>query len=202
MITNKNFNLDLKTIVIIALLIFIGYHRFLKPVEVTKEVTQTESVDIKKVVEEAINNRLQLQTPQLQPTIIYQDRIVPINNISEVPKADLKKLKNLNKYKDTTKLENATIYSEILSDGTVYSNKVVAEIDVKTITKTKETVITRKESGMFIGPSVQFNQFGINQFGLQLDYIRKNDVGAGVGAFLDNQTGQLNWRLTLRKKIF
>lgn len=202
MITNKNFNLDLKTIAIIALLIFIGYHRFLKPVEVTKEVTQTESVDIKKVVEEAINNRLQLQIPQQQPTIIYQDRIVPINNISEVSKEDLKKLKNLNKYKDTTKLENATIYSEILSDGTVYSNKVVAEIDVKTITKTKETVITRKESGMFIGPSVQFNQVGINQFGLQLDYIRKNDVGAGVGAFLDNQTGQLNWQLTLRKKIF
>lgn len=202
MITNKSFNIDLKTIGLIALLLYVGYNKFLKPVDVTKEVTQTETVDIKKVVEEAINNRLQLQTPTQQPTIIYQDRIVPVNNVSEVPKEDVSKLKNLNKYKDTTKLENATIYSEILSDGTVYSNKVIAEVDVKTVTKTKETVITRKESGLFIGPSVQFNQLGFKQVGAQLDYIRKNDVGAGIGAFIDTQTGNVNYQLTLRKKIF
>lgn len=202
MLTNKTFQIDLKTIALILLLLFVGYNQFLKPKDVSTTVTETQTVDIKKVIQEAVNYQMQLQQPTQQPTIIYQDRIVPFNNIADVPKKDLDKVKNLNKYKDTTFLENGKIYTEILSDGTVYSNKVIAEMEEKTITNTKETNTVIKESGLFISPTVQFNPIGFKAIGAQLNYIRKNDVGLGVGAFIDTQSGQLNYQLSIHKKIF
>lgn len=200
---NKKFNINIKDILIIALLLFGIYHFLLKQEREVITEKETTTVDIKKEIEEAINNQLQLQQPTQQPTIIYKDRVVPIYKNTEVKKEDLNKVKNLNKYQDTTQLENAKIYSEILSDGTVYSNKVTAEIDVKTITKTFEKKIVKYGSGIYISPSTYINPktFDYN-FGISLDYINKGDFGAGIGIQYSTSDNGIYYGINIKKKLF
>ncbi|WP_044398801.1 hypothetical protein [Lacinutrix sp. Hel_I_90] len=199
----KKYSFGIKDLTIVLLLLFGAYYFILKPERIETVVKETKTVDIKKEIKEAINNHLQLQKPEVQRTIIYQDRVLPITKETIVEPEDHDKIKNLNKYKDTTQLENGKIYSEILSDGTVYSNKIIAEMDVKTITKTKETKITKYGSGLFFSPSIQVNPVsGIQSFGASINYIYKGDFGIGAGAFLNTQAQSLNYSITLHKKIF
>ncbi len=199
---NKSFSIDIKSIALILLLLYIGCNQFISPERVEKEVKETETVDIKEVVEKAINNRLHLQEPSQQPVIVYRDRVVPVNSSTIVPKEDLDKLKNLNKYQDTTKLKNATIYSEILTDGKIYSNKITANVPVKTITKTKETKITKYASGLYLSPGVNVSPLGIKNAELGLNYIYKADFGVGAAIQYNFNDNTMNYGIKIHKKIF
>lgn len=171
---------------------------------VEKETTVTETVDIKKTIDEAVNNALARQTPETRPYIIYPDnRVVPVLNINDVSKEDLDKVKNLNTYKDTTKLKNATVYSEIVADGKVYSNKITAEVEEKTITKTVTEKTTIHGSGLFVKGGGYFSpELGNTQVLFGLEYIRKNDMGFGAGVLYDVATKEPYYGVTVSKKIF
>ncbi|WP_440881391.1 hypothetical protein [Tenacibaculum sp. C7A-26P2] len=200
---NRKFSIDIKDILIIALLLFGIYKFFLKPEREVVTEKETTTIDIKKEIEEAINNRLQLQQPTQQPTIIYQDRVVPVYKDTPIPKGDEDLVKNLNKYRDTTQLENAKIYSEILSDGTVYQNKVTAEVDVKTITNTIEKKVVKYGSGFYLSPGVNLNPInGIQSIETSINYINKGDFGFGLGVQYDLLTKDVSYGVKIHKKIF
>lgn len=202
-VLKTSFRLDIKDILLIGALLFGIYHFLLKPErEVITEKEKT-TVDIKKEIEAAINSQLQLQQPVQQPTIIYKDRVVPIYKNTPIAETDKNKIKNLNKYSDTTYLEHAKIHSEILSDGIVYSNKITAEVDVKTITKIKEKKIVKYGSGFYFSPSVYMNPNTLDyNFGIALEYLNKGDFGAGVGVQYNTNDGGIYYGISLKKKIF
>ena len=196
----KTFNVDIKDIAILILALFLFYKFILNPERVVETTKETTKIDVKKEIEEAINNKLQLQQPTQQPTIIYKDRVVPIYKDTPIKNTDV--VKNLNKYKDTVRLKNATIYSEILSDGKVYQNKVTAEVDVKTITNTIEKKIVKYGSGFYLSPEINLNPInGIQSVGASINYIHKGDIGFGVGAQYDFVTNNVNYGVKIHIKI-
>ena len=200
---NRKFSIDVKDIALIALILFGAYQFLLKPEREVVTEKETTTIDIKKVVEEAINNKLQLQQPIQQPTIIYKDRVVPVYKDTPIPKGDDDLVKNLNKYQDTTHLDNAKIYSEMLSDGTVYQNKVTAEVDVKTITNTIEKKIVKYGSGFYLSPGVNLSPIrGIESVEASINYINKGDFGFGVGAQYNLITKDISYGIKVHKKIF
>jgi hypothetical protein len=197
----KSFNI--KDVAIVLLVLFLLFQKAIFPEKEVVTETKTTTIDIKKEIEEAVNNRMQLQQPTQQPTIIYQDRVVPVYRDTPIPKGDEDKVKNLNKYTDTTKLDNAKIYSEILTDGTIYQNKVTAEVDVKTITNTIEKKIVKYGSGIYVMPEVRVNQVNfIESAGASIMYIHKGDIGFGVGADYNFQTQQMNYSGKVLIKLF
>lgn len=200
---NKTFSITVKDIVLVALIIFGAYQFLLKPEREVVTEKETTTIDIEKVIEKAINNKLQLQQPIQQPTIIYRDKVVPVYKNTPIPKGDEDLVKDLNKYLDTTYLENAKIYSEILSDGTVYQNKITAEIEVKTITKTIEKKTVKYGSGLFVSPGINLNPAkGIESIETSLNYIYKGDFGIGVGVQYNILTKDVSYGIRLHKKIF
>lgn len=203
MLSNK-FTLGIKDIAIIALLLYVLYTLFLVPENEKKTINKTQTIEVETVTENGSNNQLQLQRPKVQPAIIYKDRIVPVYHNTILSKTDLEKVKNLNKYQDTTHLENATIFSEILSDGKVYQNAIKAEIQVKTITNTIEKETIKYASSLFLSPEINFNPQAsfLDNVGIYVDYINKGDFGAGIGAsyHLDTHTVSLGFKL--HKRLF
>ena len=198
----KNFAISPKDLIIVAAGAFIVYLLFFQQKGERSTVTETQSETVDNVRESATGFNLQL--PELQPAIIYRDRIVEVEGRQDVAPIDLDKLKVLNRYKDTARLANATVYSEILTDGTVYSNKITADIQVKTITKTIEKETVRFSSALYISPEINFMP-GVNflqSAGASLNYINKTDFGVGLGINYNFNSQSMVYGLRLHKKLF
>ena len=168
-----------------------------------KETTTTETVDYRTIINEAVNNALAKQTPDTRPYIIYPNNTVKeVQNIKDVNAADLSKVRNLNVYKDTTKVENGVIYSEIGSDGKVYFNNTRAELKEKIVTKTITEKTTINGSGLFIEAGAFVNgDMKLNTVNAGLNYIYKNDVSIGGGVIFDTGTKNTYYGLKIGKKI-
>ena len=198
----KNFAISPKDLIIVAAGAFIVYLLFFQQKGERSTVTESQTETVANVRESATAFNLQL--PELQPVIIYKDRIVEVEGRKDVAPIDLDKLKVLNRYKDTARLENATVYSEILTDGTIYSNKITADIQVKTITKTIEKETVRYPSALYISPEVNFMP-GVNflqSAGASLNYINKTDFGVGLGINYNFNSQSIVYGLRLHKKLF
>jgi len=177
---------------------------------VEKETTTTQTIDIVKTIDQAVNNALANQKPERTPYIIIRDEktgketVIEVKDTSKLNAGDLSNVKELNTYKDTTRLKNATIYSRIVSDGKVYLNDVTAIVDEKTITNTTTEKTTIHGSGLFVKGGAFFSKDVINnsQVMLGLEYIRKNDVGFGAGVLYHVPTKEAYIGFTLSKKLF
>lgn len=165
--------------------------------------TRTQTIDIKKTIDEAINNALAKQQPEKVPYIIYRDKVVKVTDGTNLNSSDLSNVQELNVYKDTTRLKNATVYSEIVSDGTVYSNGITAEVNETVITNTITKETTVMGSGLFVTGGVGVGTgLNLDNIELGLDYIYKNDVGLGFYGEYNIQTKTPSAGVRLSKKIF
>jgi len=198
----KNFTISTKDLIIAACGAFIIYLLFFQQKGERSTVKETQTESIKTVRESATNFDLHL--PELQPAVIYRDRIVEVESRKDVAPIDLDKLKVLNRYKDTARLENATVYSEILTDGKIYKNTITADIQVKTITKTIEKETVRFPSALYVSPEVNFSP-GLDflqSAGASLNYINKTDFGVGIGINYNFNSQSMVYGLRLHKKLF
>ena len=187
--------------VIIAFLLWKGCSGDSGPALTT--TTSTSKVEYQKIIDSAINTALSKQKPEKVPYIVYRDRIYSVKDTAGLNLGATANVRNLNVYKDTTKLKNATVYSEITSDGVVYGNKVTAEVEKEIITNTitKETKVFA--SGVFIsGGAGVNNSLGLDNVNLGLDYIHKNEVGTGVNVQYNFITKQPIYGVKVSKKIF
>jgi len=171
---------------------------------VEKETSTTETVDIKKTIDEAVNNALAKQPAQTRPYIIYPDNHVEeVKNINDVKESDLSNVKELQVYRDTTLLDNATVYTEIAADGKVYLHKVKAEVNEKTVTKTITEKTTVNGSGFYVTGGAYLNDgMKLNTVSAGIDYIYKNDVGIGAGVIYDTSKKEVYYGVKISKKIF
>lgn len=144
------------------------------------------------------------QKPEKVPFIVYKDRIVKDTTGHYFIKPNEEaELMTLNVYKDTLKLDNAEVFSEITTDGKVYDHKVKAKTTEKTITitNTKEMVING--SGLFMSGGGGINNgMGLDNINLGLDYIHKNDVGIGANVQYNFTTKEPVFGFRILKKIF
>jgi len=157
---------------------------------VEKTTTQTESKR-----DPEIKNR----EPEKIKIIEYRDRIVKVKDERNLPREERSQVKEANRYQDTTILDNARIFSDIISEGRVLEKNIIAEIDHKEIT----TTITKNASGLFISPGLGYSPiFGIEALELNLTYISKNDLGISAGAYYNPMSNHTGFKITLHKRIW
>lgn len=157
---------------------------------VEKTTTQTESKR-----DPEIKNR----EPEKIKIIEYRDRIVKVKDERNLPREERSLVKEANRYQDTTILDNARIFSDIISEGRVLEKNIIAEIDHKEIT----TTITKNASGLFISPGLGYSPiFGIEALELNLTYISKNDLGISAGAYYNPMSNHTGFKITLHKRIW
>lgn len=193
------------TAVIIAAIITFGLLYWFLHKDAPKEGTVTtvkETVDIEHLVTEAVNNAIANQKPTQQYFTFRTDPNTGKQTVVNVQPGTEGAIK-ANVYKDTTKVNGGVIYSEIAAEGRVLQNKVRAEIEQKTITKTitNETVVHKSglflTGGAYLGDSSNLAKV---QGGLQYTY--KNDIGIGANLIYDTKSRQNYFGITVSKKIF
>jgi hypothetical protein len=157
--------------------------------KITTQIDSTKDSEIKNRVPEKIK------------IIEYPDKIVRVKNEKDLPVDQRKDVKEVNRYQDTTILENARIFSDIISDGRILEKNIKAEIDHKEITTT--TTIIKNASGLFISPSLGYSPvYGIEALELNFMYISKNDMGISAGIYYNPMSNHTGFKLTIHKRIW
>lgn len=201
----RNFAFSPKDIIIVLLGGVIVYLLFFRGnARESTSIKQTETVSFDHIREIGHNDKLSLQLPEIVPAIVYRDSIVYVKDRKKLTPIELESVKDLKRYRDTTKFENGTVYSEILSGGTVYSNKVTADFKVKTITRTIEKETVRDRSFFFVSPEININP-GIkflNSAGASFNFISHSDFGAGLGINYNFNSQSVTYGIRLHKKLF
>lgn len=207
MSTSKTVTVSYGNIIIVALALVIAYLLFKDcsgssgPAQT--KTTSTTTIEYQKIIDSAINTALSRQKPEKVPYVIYQDRIYLPKDTVGLNLGATANVRDLNVYKDTTKLKNATVYSEITSDGVVYGNKITAEVEKEIVTNTITNETTVFGSGVFLsGGAGVSTDLGLDNISLGLEYIHKNDIGVGINGQYNFQTKQPVVGVKVSKKIF
>ncbi len=132
-------------------------------------------------VDSSVNAEIKNQQPEKIPVIETPTKIKRI--VGKVQENDRDKVKMINRYLDTTHLEGAVIFSEILSEGRILEQNFKAEIEhtEKTITTTK--TIIKQPGGLFLSPGFDYSPAGgVEAVESSLTYIKGN-WGASAGAY-------------------
>lgn len=209
----KNVTIGVMAVVIAILLLFRGCGNNEKAPATQKETTTT-TIDYKTKYDSAVSV-LMHQKPEKVPFYVYRDRITPASPETypgdgldwmvdgEAQDGEEFGFQFLNVYKDTLNLDNATVFSEITSDGKIYENKAVVETKEKTITTTKfkETIVNG--SGLFLSGGAGVNTgLGVDNVNVGLDYIWDNNFGVGIQAQHNFTTEKPSFGVRVMKKIF
>lgn len=163
------------------------------------ETTITEEIRTEK--DSSSNAEIKNREPEKVNIIERQDKVDLVPDPETLPASEQKKVKTVNRYRDTTKFKNATIYSEILSEGRVLEFNLQTSIDhlERTIETTEKT--TKQAGGLFLSPAVSYSPlFGLESVEANFNYIKGN-WGAGIGGYMNFRTGP-GIKLTIHKKLF
>lgn len=171
-----------------------------------QECSETNSV---KVSEEIItkndsvsNNNIKNREPQKVNVIETPEKVEIIQDPDKLGLEEKKLIKPAYRYQDTTKFDNAIIYSDILSEGRIFKLDLKTSINhlQRTIETTKKT--TRQAGGLFFSPTAEYIPvLGFTSAGVGFTYIN-GSLGVGIGGFYDFRNNQVGFRLTVHKKIF
>jgi hypothetical protein len=159
---------------------------------VEKITTQTDS---------AKDSKIKNREPEKIKIIEYTDHIVRVKEEKDLPMVERSRVKQVNRYQDTTILDNARIYSDIISEGRILEKNIIAEIDNKEVIVTTTTI--KNASGLFISSGLGYSPiYGIEALELDFTYISKNDLGISAGAYYNPMSNHAGFKLTLHKRIW
>ena len=163
------------------------------------EKTVTEEIRTEK--DSSSNAEIKNREPEMVNIIERQRKVDLIEDPEKLTASEKEKVKTVNRYQDTTKFKNATIYSEILSEGRVLEFNLQTSIDhLERTIETKEKT-TEQAGGLFLSPAVSYSPlFGLESVEANFNYIKGN-WGAGIGGYLNFRTGP-GVKLTIHKKLF
>ena len=134
-------------------------------------------------IDSSTNTGIKDQAPEKINVIETPEKIERVENVADLPEADKKKVKQVSRYLDTTKLKGAIIFSEILSEGRILETNFTAAIDHKETTITTEKTFIKQPGGLFLSPGLDYSPvFGVEAAETSLTYIKGN-WGASLGGY-------------------
>lgn len=152
-------------------------------------------------IDSTSDSKIKNREPEKIKIIEYPDHIVRVKEKKNLPIEERSQVKEVNRYQDTTILDNARIYSDIISEGRILEKNIIAEIDHIEIITTTTTI--KNASGLFISPGLDYSPiYGIEGLELNFTYISKNDIGISAGAFYSTMSNHTGFKLTLHKRIW
>jgi len=162
---------------------------------ITEEVTLT-------VRDSAKNTEIKNRVPEKVSVIETPHKIKKVKNVSKLPVQDRKNVKVVNRYVDTTRLDQATIYTDILSEGRLLQKSIVADVNHTITTITTTETIIKQPMGLFISPGIDYSPLsGIDGIDTSIMFI-KGDWGASIGGFYNfGNTGNLGLKFKIHIKL-
>lgn len=151
----------------------------------TVAATVATTVEEKTVttIDSATNSGVKDQVPEKLNVIETPEKIERVGKVADLPEPERKKVKQVNRYLDTTKLKGAVIFSEILSEGRILETNFTAAIDHLETTITTEKTFVKQSGGLFLSPGFDYSPWGgIEAVETSLTYIKGN-YGASVGPY-------------------
>ncbi|MDT0689381.1 hypothetical protein RM549_06260 [Salegentibacter sp. F188] len=134
-------------------------------------------------VDSSSNSAIKDRKPEKVSVIENRDHVEVVPEPEKLSPEEKEKVKPAFRYQDTTHFDNATIYSDILSEGRILKLDLKTSIDhlERTIETTKQT--TRQAGGFFVSPAISYTpMFGIEDISGGLTYIKGN-FGATVSGY-------------------
>lgn len=123
------------------------------------------------------------RSPEKVSFIETQGKIDLIKNTGSLSESARETLKQANRYLDTTRLKNALIYSDILSEGRILKFDMTAAIDHKETTITTKETLAKNVAGLFISPGFDYSPvYGVESVETSLMFI-KGHFGASLGSY-------------------
>jgi hypothetical protein len=187
------FKLDIRTVIIIVLAVilffsFDGCSRIsnLLESETVVEVQKTTRIDTTETKRQAIDIKPMPDyfKPTLQKVEIKNGKIKEVPEATPIDSTAHRQVKKVNKYETISELENGTIESTLLIEGTLLGTEFKLTTKDRTITKETQTIIVR--SGLFGEGQTTLGFDGrIKDIGAGITYYHKGNWYAGTGLQYD-----------------
>ena len=127
------------------------------------------------------NTTVKDQEPEKIPIIETPDRIERVEDPLKLPAKKRREVKEVYRYLDTTRLNGAIIFSEILSEGRILETNLVAEVDHQETTLTKTVIV--KPGGFYISPGLDYSPLGgLEAVETTITYLKGN-FGGSIGPY-------------------
>lgn len=187
---------------IIAILLVI---LFLDGCQQEREENNIKTVITEKVItvlDSSSNENIKNREPQKVNVLETPEKVSIVQDPDKLDPEEKELVKPAYRYQDTTKFDNAIIYSDILSEGRILKMDLKTSIDhlERTINTTSKT--TRQAGGLFFSPTAEYIPvFGFTSAGAGFTYIN-GGLGFGIGGFYDFRNNWVGLRFTVHKKIF
>lgn len=186
---NKTINIPLKYVLLFIAAFLVLIYLVLKPANKknTIKITNSEKVEVKQKKDSATidytfkkSTNVNVSIDSNKVTVLDQE--YKKNNLKKTPKKSIE----ANRYKDTLKLKNGTIYSDIISTGKVLRHdiKLINYDSIFTKTKTVKETIFLSDNVWFLNVEPKFTLFPTPAFvggQVSIDYTIKNSIRLGVG---------------------
>tara|TARA_B100000929_G_scaffold108284_1_gene85834 strand:+ start:221 stop:814 length:594 start_codon:yes stop_codon:yes gene_type:complete len=147
--------------------------------DVVVDETTTIKTETVTEIDSSSNQEIKNQVPEQVSIVEHKDSISIIPK-EEVHKQDPEKVKQVNRYRDTTYFENAVVYSDILSEGRLLKIDLKTSIDHLRTTITKTKTVIRSPGTFYVHPKIQFTPGLVSQAGTNVLFIKGN-FGASAG---------------------
>ncbi|MFV8280566.1 hypothetical protein ACNKXS_03425 [Christiangramia marina] len=167
-----------------------------------KTTTVKVSEEILTEKDSVTNNNIKNREPENVQVIETPEKVTIVADPEKLDPAEQILLKKVSRYQDTTRLKDAIIYSDILSEGRILKMDLKTSIDHLKTTIETTTNTTTQAGGLFVSPSADYVPgLGFTSAGAGINYI-KGDLGFGIGSFWGFGTNQIGFRFTIHKKLF
>ena len=189
--------------IIIAILVFLLFFNGCNGESTVVATSEKETIEKTVVtVDSASNNQIKNQVPEKVNVIETPQKVVTVDDVNELSEQDRKKVKQVNRYLDTTYLEGAVIFSDILAEGRILKKDIIAEIEHKeTVTSITNTII-KQPGGLFISPGINYSPiFGIEAVETSLTVIKGN-WGISAGGYYSFRNYSPGIKIKIHKKLF
>ena len=143
--------------------------------DVVVDETTTIKTETVTEIDSSSNQEIKNQVPEQVSIVEHKDSISIIPK-EEVHKQDPEKVKQVNRYRDTTYFENAVVYSDILSEGRLLKIDLKTSIDHLRTTITKTKTVIRSPGTFYVHPKIQFTPGLVSQAGTNVLFIKGNFV--------------------------
>lgn len=174
----------MKRYITIAVVLFIAYIFIVPgskktiPVTTTVETVETVISSVDSVRNDSISNVI----PEPIGIIERDDGL----DIVAAPMPGVEtNVKPAYRYRDTTYFQDATIFSEYISEGKIYQTRQKAEVRHKNTVRTVTKTIIKQPGGFYLSPGFDFSPIrGFTKFEVGLTFL-KGGFGASAGPYLE-----------------
>lgn len=176
--------ITIERVIILFLLVILAFRSCTGSATVDCDPMPAE-VEIKEetvtTIDSVSNTTVKDQVPEKIPVIETPNRVERVKDPLKLSAKKRREVKEVYRYLDTTRLNGAIVFSEILSEGRILETNLVAEVDHQETTITKTVIV--KPEGFYISPGIDYSPLGGLEAVETTIMFLKGNFGGSIGPY-------------------